>query len=170
MTEMRRRLLWRSRLQPVGSLHYRRAAVRRWTGRWLSQRTGTIEHITSDLLHLMLSCIKPRKVYCVFSFSHSETGTSSYLSPHTTSLSPMEANQPIQTIHSQLQAVTAEPQATPPPSVIGPLFSDIQREFQRKDGHERVSYARVCFMYGVPQGPILDPLFFHHMLPLGCIF
>lgn len=36
--------------------------------------------------------------------------------------------------------------------------------------HERVSYARVGFMYEVPQGPLLDPLFFYHMLPPAYIF
>ncbi|XP_028447150.1 formin-like protein 7 [Perca flavescens] len=43
------------------------------------------------------------------------------------SCSPVEANRRVHAIHSQLK-----PQATPPPSVIGPTFSDIQREFQRK--------------------------------------
>nr|XP_046259696.1 uncharacterized protein ccdc141 [Scatophagus argus] len=70
--------------------------------------------------------------------SYSETFTSSFRSTHTFSLScsPVEANRRIHTIHSQVPPVATEPQATPPPSAIGPLFSDIQREFQRKEGHE----------------------------------
>uniref|UniRef100_A0A8P4KA54 Coiled-coil domain containing 141 n=1 Tax=Dicentrarchus labrax TaxID=13489 RepID=A0A8P4KA54_DICLA len=59
-----------------------------------------------------------------------------YSSTHTVSLScsPVEANRRVCAIHSQIQAAAAEPQATPPPSsVIGPLFSDIQKEFQRKE-------------------------------------
>ncbi|XP_035532529.1 uncharacterized protein ccdc141 [Morone saxatilis] len=59
-----------------------------------------------------------------------------YSSTHTVSLScsPVEANRRIRAIHSQIQPAATEPQATPPPSsVIGPLFSDIQKEFQRKE-------------------------------------
>lgn len=61
----------------------------------------------------------------------SDTQTESSLS-----CSPVEVNRRIHTIHSQLQPVCTEPQATPPASVIGPLFSDIQREFQRKESQE----------------------------------
>ncbi|XP_076603855.1 uncharacterized protein LOC143330952 isoform X2 [Chaetodon auriga] len=69
---------------------------------------------------------------------HSEKFTSSFCSTHTFSLScsPAEVNRRIHTIHSQLQPVSTEPQATPPASVIGPLFSDIQREFQGKEPQE----------------------------------
>ncbi|XP_070832697.1 centromere-associated protein E-like [Chaetodon trifascialis] len=69
---------------------------------------------------------------------YSEKFTSSFCSTHTFSLScsPVEVNRRIHTIHSQLQPVSTEPQATPPASVIGPLFSDIQREFQRKESQE----------------------------------
>ncbi|KAM9346895.1 uncharacterized protein ccdc141 [Symphorus nematophorus] len=55
----------------------------------------------------------------------------SYCSTHTFSLScsPVEANRRIHTIHT-------EPQATPPPPVIGPSFSDIQREFHKQEMQE----------------------------------
>ncbi|TKS66770.1 hypothetical protein D9C73_001907 [Collichthys lucidus] len=61
---------------------------------------------------------------------------SSYSCTHTFSLScsPAEANRRIHAINSQSQpAAATEPEATPHPSVIGPLFSDIQREFQRTE-------------------------------------
>ncbi len=69
---------------------------------------------------------------------YSERFTSSYSSSHTLSLScsPVEADRRIHAIHSQLLPVPTEPQATPPPSVTGPLFSDIQREFKRKEMQE----------------------------------
>ncbi|XP_074484104.1 uncharacterized protein LOC141763567 [Sebastes fasciatus] len=56
--------------------------------------------------------------------------STSYCSVHTFSLScsPVEANRRVHAIHSQ-----SLPPATPPPSAIGPSFSDIQREFQRKE-------------------------------------
>ncbi|XP_029283232.1 flocculation protein FLO11 isoform X2 [Cottoperca gobio] len=57
--------------------------------------------------------------------------TSSYCSSHTFSLScsPVEANRRVHAIHSLSQRTATE--ATPSPSVIGPSFSDIQREFQK---------------------------------------
>ncbi|XP_032364328.1 uncharacterized protein ccdc141 [Etheostoma spectabile] len=68
---------------------------------------------------------------------HSQTFTSSYGPPHSLShsCSPVEANRRIHAIHSPLQL-----QATPPPSVIGPSFSDIQRAFQRKDASAGVLF------------------------------
>ncbi|XP_071328802.1 coiled-coil domain-containing protein 141 isoform X2 [Trachinotus anak] len=68
----------------------------------------------------------------------SEKLTSSYCSTHTFSLSrsPVDVNRLVHTIHSQLQPVATDPQATPPPSGIGPSFTDIQRDFQRKEVQE----------------------------------
>ncbi|XP_034417600.1 coiled-coil domain-containing protein 141 [Cyclopterus lumpus] len=67
--------------------------------------------------------------------SHSEKLTSSYRASDSFSLSCylVESNRRVHTIHSQSQPATTYPQATPPPSVIGPMFSDIQREFQKKE-------------------------------------
>lgn len=99
------------------------------------------------------------KVHHIVFFSHSETFASSYYSTHTVSLSssPVGANRQVHTIHSQLQSVATELQAALPPPMIGPLFSDIQREFQKKGTKETVSFHFIC---GVPQGTVLDPLLF----------
>lgn len=87
---------------------------------------------------LVLSELKlcKKRFIVFFSFSRQTDGekfTSSFCSTHTLSLScsPVEANRRIHAIHSH-----SLPQATPPPTVIGPLFSDIQREFQRKEMQE----------------------------------
>lgn len=83
--------------------------------------------------------LKKVKVHHVVSFS--ETFTSLYDSTHTVSLccSPVEANRQIHTIHSQLRSAATKPQAAAPPPATGPLFSDIQREFQKKEAQETVS-------------------------------
>ncbi|XP_068457611.1 coiled-coil domain-containing protein 141 isoform X2 [Clinocottus analis] len=67
--------------------------------------------------------------------SHSEKPASSYRSSHSFSLScsPVEPNRRVHAINSQSQPAATVPQATPPPYVIGPTFSDIQREFQKKE-------------------------------------
>ncbi|XP_034741158.1 uncharacterized protein DDB_G0284459-like isoform X2 [Etheostoma cragini] len=77
---------------------------------------------------------------------HSQTFTSSYSTPNSLSLScsPVEANRRIHAIHSPLQ-----PQATPPHSVIGPSFSDIQRAFQRKDASAGVLFEAELKQYEV---------------------
>ncbi|XP_044072101.1 coiled-coil domain-containing protein 141 isoform X2 [Siniperca chuatsi] len=87
----------------------------------------------------------------------SERFTSSYCSTHTFSLScsPVEANRRVHTIHSQLQPFAIESQATPPPSVIGPSFSDIQREFQRKETQETGQQA-VSASCGSNMAPLQD--------------
>ncbi|TMS06282.1 Titin [Larimichthys crocea] len=67
---------------------------------------------------------------------------SSYSSTFSLSCSPVEANRRIHTINSQSQpAAATEPEATPHPSAIGPLFSDIQREFQRTETLQFHVYA-----------------------------
>ncbi|XP_023253042.1 coiled-coil domain-containing protein 141 [Seriola lalandi dorsalis] len=74
----------------------------------------------------------------VISESRQQRSSSSYCSTHTFSLScsPVEPNRRVHTIHSQLQSVDTEPLTTPPPSVIGPSFSDVQRDFQSKEMQE----------------------------------
>ncbi|CAK6974038.1 coiled-coil domain-containing protein 141 [Scomber scombrus] len=61
-----------------------------------------------------------------------EHNTSSYCSMHTFSLccSPLGSSRQIHPIHGKLQL------STTPPSVIGPVFTDIQQEFQRKELQE----------------------------------
>lgn len=121
---------------------------------------------------------------CVVSFSYSETFTSSYSCTHAVSLSssPVEVNRRIHTIHRQLQRVTAEPQATPPPLVIGPLFSDIQREFQGKKAREmgssglnmtllQVGYDRIHFhIWCPPKFSVRSYLICLHILSQGHMF
>ncbi|XP_067458887.1 coiled-coil domain-containing protein 141 isoform X2 [Thunnus thynnus] len=71
------------------------------------------------------------------SSSAEERHTSSYCSTHTFSLcrSPVGASRRVHAVQSQLQLSTTDPQVTPP-SVNGPLFADIQQEFQRKETQE----------------------------------
>ncbi|XP_061580073.1 coiled-coil domain-containing protein 141 [Cololabis saira] len=54
----------------------------------------------------------------------------------TSSSSPSEENQPVQILHGQSKPVTAQPQATPLPPVIGPALSNIQQEFKNKEMEE----------------------------------
>ncbi|XP_028289629.1 uncharacterized protein ccdc141 isoform X2 [Parambassis ranga] len=70
---------------------------------------------------------------------HSESVSTSFCSTHTfsPSCSPGEANRHVHTICSQIQPAGSEHQATLPPSVIGPSFSDTQREFQGKEEGQR---------------------------------
>lgn len=106
---------------------------------------------------------------CYFaSFSHSGTFTSSYCFAHTMSLScsPVEANRRIHTIHSHFQPGTTDSQATPPSPVVGPLFSDIQREFQRKELRETVCYWPFYLMWCCAGQSFRSSLFFHPTLPL----
>uniref|UniRef100_UPI0037E93A2C uncharacterized protein ccdc141 n=1 Tax=Semicossyphus pulcher TaxID=241346 RepID=UPI0037E93A2C len=88
-----------------------------------------------------------------------ERSTSSYCSTHTFSLScsPVEANRRIHSIHSQSQPVASEPQAAPPFPVICPSFSDIQREFQRKDAQE-TRHLAVSASCGSNTTPLQDAL------------
>lgn len=101
------------------------------------------------------------------SFSHSGTFTSSYCFSHTISLScsAVEANRRIHTIHSHLQPGTTDWQATPPSPVVGPLFSDIQREFQRKEVRETVRYLSFYLMRCSAGQSFRSSLCFHPMLP-----
>ncbi|XP_031694983.1 uncharacterized protein LOC116377482 [Anarrhichthys ocellatus] len=68
--------------------------------------------------------------------SRQQSHTSSYRSTHSSfslSCSPVEPNRRVHVVHGQSQPAATDLQATPPPSVIGPSFSDIQREFQKKE-------------------------------------
>ncbi|XP_075968316.1 coiled-coil domain-containing protein 141 [Anarhichas minor] len=68
--------------------------------------------------------------------SRQQSHTSSYHSTHSSfslSCSPVEPNRRVHVVHGQSQPAATDLQATPPPSVIGPTFSDIQREFQKKE-------------------------------------
>ncbi|XP_042350000.1 uncharacterized protein LOC121948667 [Plectropomus leopardus] len=78
---------------------------------------------------------------------------SSYCSTHTFSLSrsPAEANRRVRAIHGQSQPAATE--ATPPPSVIGPSFSDIQREFQRKESR---AASNMMPLQDAPVGGLLE--------------
>ncbi|KAM6955110.1 uncharacterized protein PEZ65_000046 [Lycodopsis pacificus] len=67
--------------------------------------------------------------------SRQQSRTSSYRSTHSSfslSCSPVEPNRRVHVVHGQSQPAATDLQATPPPSVIGPMFSDIQREFQKQ--------------------------------------
>lgn len=100
------------------------------------------------------------------SFSHSGMFTSSYCFAHTMSLtcSPVEANRRIHAIHSHLQPGTTDSQATPPSPVAGPLFLDIQREFQGKEVRETVHYWPFYLMWCYAGQSFRSSLFFHPML------
>ncbi|XP_068592421.1 coiled-coil domain-containing protein 141 isoform X2 [Cebidichthys violaceus] len=70
------------------------------------------------------------------SHTSSHRSTHSFSSTHSSfslSCSPVEPNRRVHAVHGQSQPAAADLQATPPPSVIGPTFSDIQREFQKKE-------------------------------------
>ncbi|KAM6946040.1 coiled-coil domain-containing protein 141 [Aplochiton taeniatus] len=79
-----------------------------------------------------------------------EQHISSYSCTHTFSLScsPLEAERRAHALHHQ-PGSGSETQATPPPLVIGHSFSDIQREFQKKErsrvgGHRGQEGSRSC--------------------------
>lgn len=101
------------RLQPGGG-------VRRQTDRGAGQRAGWYQQ-----LQVYFSLLYFRQSLC-------GSFTSSYCSTLSISCSPLEANSLNQIVHSQSQLITAEPQATPPLSAIGPSFSEIQKEFQKE--------------------------------------
>lgn len=114
------------------------------------------------VLFILLICMSKGSL-CPPSFrqqSHSEKLTSSYRASDSFSLScyPVEPNRRVHTIHNQSQP------GTPPPSVIGPMFSDIQREFQKKERVVtnmtllQVNPHGVHYTCGVPQGSNVDPL------------
>ncbi|XP_041858300.1 uncharacterized protein ccdc141 isoform X2 [Melanotaenia boesemani] len=67
--------------------------------------------------------------------SNSKRFTSSYSASFSISSSPMEANRQVNIIHSHSQPVVTKSQAKYPP-LIGPSFSDIQEEFQKKEIQE----------------------------------
>ncbi|KAG7233599.1 hypothetical protein INR49_006814 [Caranx melampygus] len=68
----------------------------------------------------------------------SNSESSSYCSTHTVSLScsVVEPGRQIHAIHSRLESVSTEPQATPPASEVGLMSSDVQREIQKKETQE----------------------------------
>ncbi|KAF3843811.1 hypothetical protein F7725_002660 [Dissostichus mawsoni] len=69
--------------------------------------------------------------------------TSSYCSTHTFSFpcSPLDTNRRVHNIHNQSQPAATE--ATPSPSVTGPSFSDIQREFGKDASRGSLSEAEL---------------------------
>lgn len=132
------------------------------------------QHLVESCLYQALDCIN-KGSSCRLYFSHrqqlySERLTSSYCSTHTFSLScsPVEDNRRVRTIHSQLQSVATEPQAMPPPSVIGPSFSDIQKEFQRKEMQEAGQQV-VSASHGSNMAPFQVNYYFTCGIPHGSI-
>ncbi|KAK5889788.1 hypothetical protein CesoFtcFv8_013373 [Champsocephalus esox] len=69
--------------------------------------------------------------------------TSSYCSTHTFNFpcSPLDTNRRVHNIHNQSQPAATE--ATPSPSVTGPSFSDIQREFGKDASRGSLSEAEL---------------------------